>query len=71
MRRWDCHNNLEFKQWLSAQHQFVDTIRQRLRPPVLRVDTGTAGVMAIAAGTAAPPTLRIRHPRRAGAVPVD
>lgn len=73
--RCDCLSNLEFKQWLSAQHQFVDTILQRLRPPVLRVDTATAGVTAIAAGTAARPTLRIRRPRQAGvlagAVAVD
>lgn len=59
-------SNQGFKQWLNAQHQFVDTIRQQLQPHVLRVDTATAGVMAIAAGTAAPLTLRIRHPPRAG-----
>ncbi len=63
-------SNQGFKQWLNAQHQFVDTIRQQLRQPVLRVDTATAGVIAIAAGTAAPPTLRLRHPPRPGAVAV-
>lgn len=61
-------SNQGFKQWLNAQHQFVDTIRQQLQPPVLRVDIATVVVMAIAAGTAAPPTRRIRHPPQAGAL---
>lgn len=66
-----CLSKQGFKRWLNAQHQFVDTIRQQLRPPALRVDTATAGVMATAAGTAVPPILHIRHPRRAATVAVD
>ena len=48
----------------------MDTIRQRLPPPVLRVETDTAEVMAIAAGTAAPPILRIHNPPQVGALAV-
>jgi hypothetical protein len=51
------------KKWLNAQHPFVDTIRLQLRLPVLHVDTVTVMAMAIAVDTAAPPTLRIPHPR--------
>jgi hypothetical protein len=48
----------------------VDTIHKQLRPPVLHVDIVTAEAMAIAAGTAAPPILRIHNPPQVGALAV-
>lgn len=64
--RFVCLRSKEIKKWLNAQHQFVDTLRLQLRQPVLHVDTVTAVAMAV--GTAAPPILRIRHPRLVGAL---
>ncbi len=63
--RYVCNCSKEYKRWLNAPHQFVDTVRLRLRRPVPHVDTVTAEAMAV--GTAAPPTLRIRPQRRVGA----